>query len=689
MPEIEFVEKGKNTLLSNIPCVFDIETSSFYNESNNKSACMYAWVFGINGKCIRGRTWEEFLKVIDRLHEYYELNIVKRLIVYVHNLFFEFQWIRHLFKWYKVFNIEERKPVYAITTGGIEFRCSYILSGLSLAKVGDNLIRYKVRKMVGDLDYSLIRHKSTPLTEVEWGYILNDGLVVMAFIQEEIERCGGIKNIPLTKTGYVRNVCREKCLQGDSRFRYSKSIRSLTLSTELFKQCLNAFCGGWTHANNKNIGLNRKSVASFDLTSSYPTTMISEMYPMSSPQRVFIQNKEDFEKKLKCYCCLFDIKFYGLKSKFEFEHYISLSKCRHIKKYVVDNGRIVSADELVISITDIDFKIISDIYEWDAFQVSNFNIFRRGYLPKPIIECILRFYVDKTQLKGVEGKEQEYLVAKGMLNSIYGMMVTNPCKDDILYDDINEWCTETKDMDELIDLYNNSHSRFLYYPWGVWVTAYARFNLWTAIKECKEDYLYCDTDSVKILNYEKHLNYFDNYNKNIIYKVKRCLNHYSIPSKLAEPLNKRGEIQPIGVWTFEGVYETFKTLGAKRYIYIQDNKLHITISGVSKKSGVDYLLYKYKEYEKIFESFDNNLVFPSTYFNEETREVCLGSGKLTHTYIDIYQDGYIIDYLGNKDSYSEFSSLHLEPSSYRLSLDSDFINFLRGVNSSYILKRTY
>lgn len=688
LTEIEFVKKGKNSYISNIPNVFDIESSSFYKD-NEKCGCMYAWVFGINGKCIRGRTWEEFLQVVDKLKEYYELNIVKRLVVYVHNLSFEFQWIRHLFKWYKVFNVEERKPIYAITTSGIEFRCSYILSGLSLAKVGENLMKYKVSKMVGDLDYRLIRHKSTPLNDVEWGYILNDGLVVMAFIQEEIERCNGIKNIPLTKTGYVRNDCRDKCLKGNGRINYSRQIKSLTLTTELFQQCLRAFCGGWTHGNNEKIGMNEKLVGSFDLTSSYPTTMLSEMYPMSPPQRVFIKDKKDFEKKINCYCCLFDIKFYGLKSKFKYEHYISVSKCKHLSSnHITDNGRIVSADELVLSITEIDFKIISEIYEWDSFQVANFNIFRKGYLPKPIIECILQYYVDKTQLKGVEGKEQEYLVAKGLLNAIYGMMVTNPCKDDIIYDDINEWYIEPKNIDDLIDIYNKSRTRFLYYPWGIWVTAYARFNLWTAIRECKSDYIYCDTDSVKICNYEKHLKYFNEYNNNIINKVKKCLCYYDLDTELAEPKNKKGEKQPIGVWTFEGVYEMFKTLGAKRYIYVQNDKLHITISGVRKSDGINYLMYKYKTFDNIFEHFDNNLVFPSTYINDNN-EICLGCGKLTHTYIDIYQSGYVKDYLGNEDTFCEYSSMHLEESSYCLSMNNDFLDYLRGVNSSYIQKRTY
>ena len=38
----------------NIPCSFDIETSSFYDNYNEKAAIMYIWQFGFNGSVIYG-----------------------------------------------------------------------------------------------------------------------------------------------------------------------------------------------------------------------------------------------------------------------------------------------------------------------------------------------------------------------------------------------------------------------------------------------------------------------------------------------------------------------------------------------------------------------------------------------------------------------------------------------------------
>ncbi|MGC7960564.1 hypothetical protein, partial [Salmonella enterica] len=79
---------------------------------------------------------------------------------------YEFQFMRKYFDWLEdgLFAVDERKPIKALCTYGIEFRDSYILSGFSLENTAKNLTTHKVKKMVGDLDYSLIRTHLTPLT---------------------------------------------------------------------------------------------------------------------------------------------------------------------------------------------------------------------------------------------------------------------------------------------------------------------------------------------------------------------------------------------------------------------------------------------------------------------------------------------------------------------------------------------
>lgn len=683
--DIDFI-KTKKGQIGNVASVFDIEATSFY-DNDIKRACMYAWVFGINGKCIRGRTWEEFILTLEKVSLYYDLNDKKRLIIFIHNLSYEFQFIKFRFEWEKVFSVENRKPVQCITNMGIEFRCSYLLSNEPLATVGKNLTKYKVNKLVGDLDYSKIRHSQTPLTDTEWGYVLNDGLVVMAFIQEEIEREGNIANLPLTKTGYVRKFCREKCLKEEYRFQYYRLMRDLTMTPEQFTQLRQTYTGGFTHANNYKVNKTLKKVSSIDFTSSYPTVMVSEKFPMSKFQRVAIHSKEDMKEKLDKYCCMFEVEFEDIEATFKYEHFISISKCVIKEDYVLDNGRIVEAGLIRLYVTELDFKIIEKVYKWSKMRVGNFYIARKGYLPKPIIECVLKLYKDKTELKGIEEKIIEYLVAKGMINSMYGMAVTDPCKDEICFDSNKDWYVEKGDLYELINNYNNSRERFLFYAWGVWITCYAKYNLWTGIQEFNKDYIYSDTDSLKVLNYDNHKEYIDNYNLEITEKIKKCLRFYSIPFNLANPKTIKGIRKPLGVWDFEGTYKMFKTLGAKRYIYVdEENKLHITIAGVSKEDGKNYLLYTYKTINEIFKNFDDGLEFPALYEDknekDEDKKFKSGSGKKLHTYIDDYYSCYLKDYLGNETIVEEYSSMHMEPTSYNLGLDEIFKNYLLGINSN-------
>lgn len=209
------IKTNKGIEYYNIPISFDIETSSitkkFSKLNTEKSSIMYIWQMSINNYYIIGRTWEEFLFVYNKIHEYFETNQNKRVIIYVHNLSFEFQFIRKWLNWLRIFSLDKRKPIQAITLEGIEFRCSYLLSGFSLEKLGDQLTKYKAKKKIGDIDYSKIRHCKTPLTDKELEYCLSDVEVVSNYIKECIENDGDITKIPLTKTGYVRNYCRERC----------------------------------------------------------------------------------------------------------------------------------------------------------------------------------------------------------------------------------------------------------------------------------------------------------------------------------------------------------------------------------------------------------------------------------------------------------------------------------------------
>lgn len=677
----------------NVESAFDIETSSVMLENEQKFAFMYEWTFGIKDRnfICYGRTWEEFKDLCRQLQEYFLLDSEHILVVYVHNLSYEFQFMRKYFNWLDVFAVDERKPVKALCSYGIEFRDSYILSGYSLEKLAENLVSHNIKKLVGDLDYNLTRTHITELTENELAYCNNDVEIVLAYINEQIEQYGSITKIPMTNTGRVRNFVKDKCYFTEKNHRksskgkyqrYKELMNELTLTTGEYTMLKRCFMGGFTHASMLYSGKLLHDVASIDFTSSYPYVMLSEKFPMSKPEKVK-PTKEQFLKWVNDdnVGLMFVVRFKGLQSKLSFETYLSESKCDVLENPIINNGRVFKADTVQTTITDIDFKILYKCYTWDSIEIANVHKFYMQYLPKPILLAIVELYEKKTTLKDVSGKEVEYLVNKGMLNSVYGMCVTDIVRDNISYKD--DWQLEKytiEMMNEQIEKYNSSSNRFLYYPWGVWVTAYARKNLWNGILEIGIDYVYSDTDSVKFLNYEKHKEYINRYNLDVERKLKKMCKFRQIEFERLKPKTIKGVEKMIGVWDFEGVYTHFKTLGAKRYLVRskKDEKLHLTVAGLSKQNGVEYMLrICNNDYEKVFANFNDDLYIPE---NE--------TGKHTHTYIDSPITSMITDYQNNVVEVTALSGVHLSPCEFTLSISQQYSKFLHDLRNGYLFTGT-
>lgn len=686
--EIDFptIMTNKRIKYINLPCGFDIETTS-YKIEETKAAFMYVWMIGIghNTGVYYGRTWEELQQLCLFLQLELGLCEEKRLVIYVHNLGYEFQFMRKYFEWVEgsIFAVDERKPIKALCTYGIEFRDSYILSGFSLENTAKNLTKYKVKKMVGDLDYSLIRTHETPLTDKEMGYCENDIAVITAYIQEQIELYSDVTKIPMTNTGRVRNFVRDNCYYTSKNHRksskskyikYRKIMDDLTIDAETYIQLKRSFMGGFTHANAYYSGRVLEDVSSVDFTSSYPAVMISEMFPMSRFKSCEIKTVSELQNYCDKYAMVFDIKFTNIRAKIHHENYISESKCFQLVKPVLNNGRVVSADELATTITEIDFDIFQNCYEWDSLEIGAAKYAHKNYLPKPIIESILKLYQDKTVLKDVEGSEVEYLLSKGMLNSIYGMSVTDIVKDKAVYSD--EWGFEKVDIEAEIENYNNSRKRFLYYAWGIWVTAYARRNLWTGILAVGNDYIYSDTDSLKLLNYEKHEKYIEWFNDQIVDKMDAMCDYYNLDKSLLSPKTKDGKVKMMGVWDFEGTYRKFKTLGAKRYMVMDGEKIKITVAGLSKQNGIKYMLEQCEgDVDGVFNMFSDSLYIPA----EKT-------GKMTHTYVDSELQFQVEDYLGRVTDVHPLSGVHLESCDFTLSITAQYAEFLKQLSNGYIYR---
>lgn len=725
--KLERIEVTRGHGFWNIPASFDIETSS-YQKMGRKYATMYLWALCINGSTIIGRKWLQFKDIIDIISERF-LTKKYHLIIYVHNLGYEFQFMRGWFQFDDVFAVKDRRPIHASLPNGIEFKCSYILSNYALAYIGNKIInKYHVKKDVGAVDYSLVRTWLTKLSDTEIWYNVHDVQVVTSYIQEKIENENGIDQIPLTNTGYVRNYCRNFCFTQEQtetlivkqlKAKYHEMMKSLRITSQCeYDQLHQAFAGGFTHAAPAHSGQILHNVSSDDISSSYPLTMVAQKFPMGRGQFIGASDIESVEHLVdQGFCCLFTLHLENVYPKFVWENYISISKCLDISKNaVVNNGRVASADYLDIVITELDWDIIKNCYGFNkaTVQVNNLRAYPSGYLPRPLILAILHLYEKKTTLKDVESMVVEYLRSKGMLNSTYGMAVTAIVRDLYEYSNTSSWLSSPGDVTSQLNQYNNSYNRFLFYAWGVWVTAHARHNLWEAIFEFGPDYVYSDTDSIKGLNRDKHELFFKMYNARIRVQLMDMCKFWDIPYSMCTPKTVDGETKIIGVFEREKDYKTFKTIGAKRYIYEYMNGfLNFTVSGVNKKMGVPYLLSQYGDrnfdhiedykvvynplvdqeelskqkkqelldrhisgeldYTNIFEHFQDGLYFPAEY-----------TGKQTLTYIDDNFTDIAVDYQGRPAVCNEMSCIYMEPQSYFMSQTVEYLRFLEGYRDGTI-----
>ncbi|WP_457817909.1 hypothetical protein, partial [Staphylococcus aureus] len=97
--------------------------------------------------------------------------------------------------------------------------------------------------------------------------------------------------------------------------------------------------------------------------------------------------------------------------------------------------------------------------------------------------------------------------------------------------------------------------------------------------------------------------------------------YYSLDESLLSPKTKEGKTKMMGVWDYEGTYKKFKTLGAKRYLLLYNEKLKLTVAGLSKQNGIKHMLeIADGDIDSVFDMFNDSLYIPAD-----------KTGKMTHT----------------------------------------------------------
>lgn len=660
---------------------FDYELPLEYYNECSKVATPYIWMFGINDDTYYGRKFMDLEQVFKSISD---KKVAK--VIYIFNLSYEFQFLLNIFQNYHIENMicrTTRKPIqFYVKELNIYFRCAYMLTNMNLENASKEYT--SVNKKVGDLDYNINYSYKSHLDDKSLGYCEYDIICLREIIKYFRDKYEHIALIPLTNTSIVR-----KQLKKEVDYFYFKKQWKLVPNAKMYLILMQCFAGGYTHANALHTGRiftydDDGYIYSKDISSSYPASMVLEQYPSSHFTKC---NYESYYNNRQHFCHIMHVRLYNLRSRF-YNHYLQYSKLfysiksHNINNVVVDNGRVASARNGYVELfcTDVDLDLILRNYKCDVIFLHTWRS-RKRYLDKRIIKFVLSLYGNKTKLKNIKSEdghiEEVYRTMKSMLNSIYGCSVSNQLNYSSDFDsENNEWIkADASDIDFINDKLEDmkkSYSTIFQYAVGVFITSYSRRAIAEIIlsKEMDSDVIYFDTDSIKFRN--NHQKVFEDYNKKIEKKYQDLIDFFNgeITMDDLRPKDKNGIEHPIGFFEDDGLYTEFCTLGAKKYCYRdKEGELHLTVSGISRKSGV-------KALKNDIRNFNVNMKWG---YKE--------SGKLTHYYNDNQEPFSYIDNEGNEVECDLKYSIVLQPTTYNMSVTEKYEMYLRMIEESEMIKK--
>ena len=223
---------------------------------------------------------------------------------------------------------------------------------------------------------------------------------------------------------------------------------------------------------------------------------------------------------------------------------------------------------------------------------------------------------------------------------------------DVIFDeDANELQFSEEEKDHITNYYGLSKYRPMPYRWGVWVSAWARVHLQKLIDYVGSLMVYTDTDSVKFI----HRDDIDltEFNKFFIERSK---------ANGAYATDSKGVTHYMGAYEYEGTYDGFVTMGAKKYADEKDNEIELTVSGVPKQAGAKEL----KEAGGL-SAFKEGMVF--------------NAGKLRPKYNDAddYGEVEVYDCYGNSGKVKITSNACLLDTTYQLGYGKEYKNTLESL----------
>lgn len=357
----------------------------------------------------------------------------------------------------------------------------------------------------GEIDYNIYRAPNHILSSEELDYLERDILIDCKALSAANDL--GIKNEKMTIGGNAYADWSERFIKRWGADMFEQCF--LHYTPEEWQLSYDAYRGGVCTVNPKYKGkMLSKGGRVYDVNSMYPAVMQNCSLPFG--KGVMFSGTPENNGKL--WVANFCAKFYlrkGAIAVFKPKHYPHLWGMGDM----MENSGI----EISVTLTSVDFATFSEHY---IIDITKWN---GGYYYD---SCTGMFddyieYWGNLKMQAVEqGNKALKTVAKLMLNNLYGKFgqcveLTSELPE--IDDDIVKWHNEMRHVEQLeytdpftnetenLGLYTNNR----YIPIAAFVTSYARAILCDAIRKAGKRFLYCDTDSVHVLDAEKDIDGLD------------------------------------------------------------------------------------------------------------------------------------------------------------------------------------
>lgn len=337
-----------------------------------------------------------------------------------------------------------------------------------VAKIAQDF-KLEIRK--GEIDYHAYRPIGHKLTDNEISYLMNDVEIIADALEIQFKQ--GLDRI----TNGSDSLHDFKSILSKKTFEHLFPVFSL----ELDKQLRKAYRGGFTWLNERFANHRLGYGIVFDVNSLYPSQMYFRDLPYGIPIKFEgkYEHDENYPLYIQAIECEFELKE-GHIPCIQIKHNLMFRQNEYLKSS--------DGERVELFVTNIDLKLIQEHYHLYDVEYINGYKFQK-------INGVFNKFIDKWMYVKTHSEGALKLLAKLMLNSLYGKFATNP--------DVTGKVPYLKENGALgFKVGDEEYRDPVYTPMGIFITSWARYTTITTAQKCYDRIVYCDTDSIHLVGTE-------------------------------------------------------------------------------------------------------------------------------------------------------------------------------------------